>query len=563
MNIKHLFQRNKFIVILLFVTFILRLPSLFEPYWYGDEGIYLAIGMAIKRGFLLYRDVFDNKPPLVYLVAALCGGVQFWFKFFLTVSLLSTIYVFYRFSQKVLEKEKSAKIATICLSFFTTIRAFEGNIVNSELLILLPTVVGFYLSLPILKLTKENKTSFSNLRLLLIGILFSLSFLYKVPGLFDFVTLMLLLTFFILQNKLINLNKRTIILLLGYLSLIVGTGIFFFFKGAFNQFFQSSFVQTFGYLSSWKTGTHSFSLVGLLKTDLAIKTILVTLILFCLWIKRRYSNPTVNFLTIWFIFSLYGATLSGRPYPHYLVQIILPLSLIIGYYSQRRAKTVIALGFFFSLLLILSLVKYRFWTYTTIPYYQNFITFILGKKNKNSYYSYFGSQVPISYKIAEIVIVNSDSNDKIFVWGNEPYLYPLTKRLPATAYLVSYHIIDLNYYDKVALEISKERPKIIVYNINEKKFPQLENILANYYQEIDSVGNFLIFSKLKLPQSDGQGISIMRFAKYRLVPGFVRAEILPKGNTVWYLPKRNNISVSPDLMIGDFPAYRQAGAKED
>lgn len=493
MKQKNFFQKNKFIIILLLVVFILRLPSLFEPYWYGDEGIYLAVGMAIKKGFLLYRDVFDNKPPLIYLLSALCGGIQFWFKFFLTVSLLSTIYVFYRFSQKVLEKEKSAKIATICLSFLTTIRALEGNIVNSELLILLPTMAGFYLSLPLLKLTKENKTDFSGLKLLLIGILFSLSFLYKVPGLFDFITLMLLLTFFTRQNKLINFNKSTIILLLGYLSLIVGTGIFFFFKGAFNEFFQSSFVQTFGYLSSWKTGSHSFSLVNLLKTDLAIKTILVSLILFCLWIKRRSSNPTINFLIIWFIFSLYGATLSGRPYPHYLVQIILPLSLIIGFYSQRRAKALMALGIFFTLLLVFSMLRYHFWTYTTIPYFQNFISFVLGKKDKNSYYSYFGSQVPVSYKIAEIIVVNSNDEDKLFVWGNEPYLYPLSKRLPATPYLAAYHIIDLKYYNQVALEIIKEKPKIIVYN-NQNKFPQLENILANYYQKIYTVGNFTIFS---------------------------------------------------------------------
>ena len=50
------------------VFFILRLPSLFEPDWYGDEGVYQVLGMGIKAGRLLYRDIFDNKPPFLYLL---------------------------------------------------------------------------------------------------------------------------------------------------------------------------------------------------------------------------------------------------------------------------------------------------------------------------------------------------------------------------------------------------------------------------------------------------------------------------------------------------------------
>ena len=50
--------------ILNFLTFlILRLPSLFEPYWYADEGIYLTIGNALRRGEILYSQIHDNKPP--------------------------------------------------------------------------------------------------------------------------------------------------------------------------------------------------------------------------------------------------------------------------------------------------------------------------------------------------------------------------------------------------------------------------------------------------------------------------------------------------------------------
>jgi len=43
------------ILILISIFILLRLPSLVEPYWYGDEGIYQVIGKALNSGRVLYR----------------------------------------------------------------------------------------------------------------------------------------------------------------------------------------------------------------------------------------------------------------------------------------------------------------------------------------------------------------------------------------------------------------------------------------------------------------------------------------------------------------------------
>ncbi|HXS15287.1 MAG TPA: hypothetical protein VN711_04105, partial [Candidatus Saccharimonadales bacterium] len=53
------------------VFFLLRFPSFFEPYWYGDEGIYEVIGYGLTHGRLLYQGIWDNKPPLLYLIYAI------------------------------------------------------------------------------------------------------------------------------------------------------------------------------------------------------------------------------------------------------------------------------------------------------------------------------------------------------------------------------------------------------------------------------------------------------------------------------------------------------------
>ncbi len=68
--------------LILFSIFLFRLPSLYEPFWYGDEGIYLVLGQAVRKGLVLYRDIHDNKPPLLYWLAAVSENL-FWFKFIL------------------------------------------------------------------------------------------------------------------------------------------------------------------------------------------------------------------------------------------------------------------------------------------------------------------------------------------------------------------------------------------------------------------------------------------------------------------------------------------------
>jgi Dolichyl-phosphate-mannose-protein mannosyltransferase len=61
--------------VLLAALAVLRAPTLFEPPWSADAGAYANIGRALHLGGVLYRTVWDNKPPGVYwLAAALTAG---------------------------------------------------------------------------------------------------------------------------------------------------------------------------------------------------------------------------------------------------------------------------------------------------------------------------------------------------------------------------------------------------------------------------------------------------------------------------------------------------------
>ena len=88
-----LVNKYKYFLFLAIIFLFLRLPSLFEPYWYGDEGIYLVLGQGIRKGLTLYTQIHDNKPPTLYYLAAI-GQTVFGFRLLLMIFMALTVFLF-------------------------------------------------------------------------------------------------------------------------------------------------------------------------------------------------------------------------------------------------------------------------------------------------------------------------------------------------------------------------------------------------------------------------------------------------------------------------------------
>src|SRR6266542_1663421 len=56
---------NAPLLILCLVPILLYLPVIVSPFE-RDEGVYATIAQRLLRGDVPYRDLFDNKPPIVY-----------------------------------------------------------------------------------------------------------------------------------------------------------------------------------------------------------------------------------------------------------------------------------------------------------------------------------------------------------------------------------------------------------------------------------------------------------------------------------------------------------------
>ena len=475
--------KHKYLILLVLFFLILRIPSLFEPYWYGDEGIYLVLGQAIRKGITLYSRIHDNKPPSLYYLAAFSQTV-FGFRLLLLFFMIPTIYFFHRLSLFFLSL-KASKIATFIFLILTSIPLFEGNIANAEVFMLLPTLIAVYLLTKI----KPNLNS-----IVISGFLLGLAFTIKIPVAIEFA--FLCLWFFIddlTSSKKIFLNiKNILIFSLSFLLPIILWGIYYYFKGAFKPFLIASILQNFGYLSSWSTGTQSSSVASGGIINRFIILLISWALIFLLKIKKLISSK-FSFLLFWFSATIFGVLLSGRPYPHYLIQSLPPLILIIVEIFNFKDKKVQFLSLFSVFFFAFVLFKFKFYFYPVIRYYSNFYSYILSQKSTVDYQNYFGYQVNDIYQISDFIKNNTKPEDKIFIWGDEPYIYALADRLPSSKYTVAYHILDFNGYQLTMDKIKANLPKFIVYyQMPNRSFPDLDIFIRNYYFIDKIIGNATI-----------------------------------------------------------------------
>lgn len=456
------------LALLISVAVILRIPSLFEPYWYGDEGIYLTLGEALRRGLVWYRDIHDNKPPLLYLLAAITGSV-FWFRFLLLVWHTATVILFWKLAERFFPKNNKAIIlSSVLFTLLTTIPLLEGNIANAEIFMIGPTIAGMLLIL------SEKLT---NKRIFAAGLLFSIATLFKIPAAFDMLAVVAFWGIAALwdRREIWESIKKSVVLGIGFLVPIFLTLDYYWWAGALAQYLRAAFGQNIGYLASWGISTLPFR---------AVVLALVVLLIFAF---KKYFGKLALFASLWFIFATFAMLLSGRPYPHYVIQAVPPLSILVAILAFGRERfRFLPVPLF--LLFLASLVFYKFYYFPTFSYYQNFLAFATGQKTREEYFRNFDNRVPRTYKLAEFIASRTTLKDKVFIWGTEPEVYALSRRLPPGRYVASYHIADFGTQAETLHALESQPPKyIIVIQEERRDFPGFFEFLAANYIFLENV----------------------------------------------------------------------------
>ncbi|TSC85278.1 MAG: Uncharacterized protein G01um101416_984 [Microgenomates group bacterium Gr01-1014_16] len=467
-------EGRQWLIVILAAVIVLRVPSLFEPYWYGDEGIYLTVGQALDRGEALYKDIHDNKPPLLYWMAAAAGGNQFWFKLLAGLWCLGTVGIGYWTFGKIWGKDEKGKlVSTAVLAILTTLPAWEGNIANAELFFLLPTVAA----MGILWGTKDWK------RVFLGGIVIGIGGLFKMPAIVEAGIWPAM--WWLGKDK--KWLAKSLVLAAGVILPIATSVSYFATAGASKEYWTAAWAQNLPYLSSWKAtsdGAGIYSIKG--------RVVLVIGILGLVAWRGKKWNKRAQLAVMWGIVTLFAATLSGRPYPHYLLQTAGAVALAAGLLARGERKA--GVGIWAGVLAVM--IVFKFWWYPVGAYYLNFGKWMWGQVSQEEYFRWFNGAVVRNYEVARIVMEGSGPDDRLFVWGDEPMIYALTRRRPVGKYTAAYHIRDFGALAETVRGLESSSPRYIVVIYNENELPGLGQLLDERYKLEKTVDGVRVYRRV-------------------------------------------------------------------
>lgn len=511
------------LLVALLVVILLRIPTFFEPYWYGDEAIYLTIGVALRQGARLYAEIIDHKTPLIYYLAMVPN--QLWFRMLTTTWMLVTTAAFYYLAQQLLKKTTPTLIATLLFVLVTSLPWFEGNIPNGELFVMGFILVGslFFLRTPIadgfLNQTFTKSVTITSLPkaikwYLASGIFFGLAILTKVPALFDAAAFLAMAWFgftaailtALKQAKnwstplwltsLSRANAHLAVVIGGIAATIVSSIVYFVARGSGQAYLDYGLLYNFRYVQSWSL-PFSNPIVQFLFT-LPGKALLAGLVLLLLTALAKKISPAVQFAAGWFVLALFASLLSNRPYPHYFLQLAPAFSLLIGaccltladIWKDITNRSHQTNQFIDSLPLLITvglisltgwiLISLKVGLYPTASYYATSWKLITGQISQEAYQQSFNHLMRDNYQAA--AIINQSDNPHLFIWGTNPMLYALSQKSPTGRFTVSFHIHDFKAYDETITSVIEKQPPFIVVMDNEtESLPGLTAYLEENY----------------------------------------------------------------------------------
>lgn len=509
LEIDHFLERHIFLALLLLCIAILRIPNFFEPYWYGDEGIYLTLGQAMRRGIRLYSEIIDHKTPLIYFFAMVKS--QLGFRALNLVWMLATTTSFYIIVKKLLTSKAAQIVALVLFGIFTTIPMFEGNIPNGELFVMGFALTGLAVLLhtPFGKLFLSEKHTKKKLQhkpklYVLSGALFSLGILTKVPGLFDAVAAMsivYLVGLWELKPKLaknvtqhlISLAQKLFPVVLwfsvGVVVPIILSALYFILRGSGQAYLDFGLLYNFRYAGSWTLPFENPLLLFLFTLPGKVVVLAIALIA-----VSFLQNKKLQFGILWMLLTLVASTLSNRPYAHYFLQVIPAAAMIVALFvdqlfANKLLLPNISLSAVSIALFVATLFLLQVWTYPTVSYYSNFIRYATGSLPQSEYYMSFDRLMNDNYKAARRI--RAENPERIFIWGTNPMLYALSGASPTGRFTVSFHIKDFDAYDETIQSVYDHEPPFVVMMHNETyTFNRLEAYLAEHYIQSMEYDNF-------------------------------------------------------------------------
>jgi Dolichyl-phosphate-mannose-protein mannosyltransferase len=473
----------------LLVAFLLHYPSLFEPRWYGDEGIFAAVAQNIRHGETLYAGAWDNKPPLIFFtyagIQSTLGSSVFALHLVATIGVLATQVTVMSIAFLLFGARRSL-VAGLLFAFAMGTPALEANLAMTETFMILPTSLAVLAYLLAERRQERARASWY----VAAGVLLGIASGYKQVAVFDGAAIAAMI--WIMHDRPL---RDVAPIAAGFAAPQIAFAAFFLASGAFPQYWYAV-VGSLGLYSELGSAQSPFvRFAGFLPALLA-----------CAWlVRRRQHGREVRlsmFPMLWLGFSIAGATSSSFSFPHYLQQAVpaLALTLVADPLGQERedvGKIALAVG---GVLIAAAVFGQFTLAYKERPqldpldYYRTFVQHRYGTMSDDDYAYQFDGKV-IAVRDITADIRRDGAGTTLYTWSELPWLYAAAGLTNPTRYYTSFLGEVIPGAKKEILRNLDARPPvyIVVSDDTYAPFEELNALVASRYALIDARNDWRLY----------------------------------------------------------------------
>ena len=492
-----------------------------------DEQEFAYIGYRIQQGDLLYRDVWELKPPGIFVINALTFAV--FSKSFVALAfveglafLLAFLSLFY-LSRQFFDFYVSCMVV-IFTAFFCNLQYYSqlGN--YTENYMILPEILSVLFFVWALKKSKL-------FYLILAGVFGGLAFLTKQVGvaglLADSTFLFLLLLVREISGR--KVLRNLLLIWTGFILPLIPAAFYFISKGLAGEAFYAIILHGIKYSSTSHARISIVNHVLQISQNLQAVSFLIGLVLAGIvfqiikYMKRktradRQLKQSVllnGVFDYWWIFALLwlgadlsGALAGGRHNHHYYLQVIPSLSFAAGFSIQALRQQMpstnkIANNMLMPLFFCLAFVT------TFDPAINHFSSVAWHIKAR-----LFQKQLWPWEKAADYVRSKTDINDMVYVWGgygigiNFRAERRSPTKYPGGAAVDAYKGASKVIGEEIIRDVTQKRPKFIVDIPKTGKWDQwytwpetaefrnkMQNLIRKYYHQEKVLGEVVIYAR--------------------------------------------------------------------
>ena len=481
---KYILSKLHILILIALITIIcvMRLQTYDEPFE-RDIASHSVIGQELLHGRQLYSDLWDSKPPAIFITYAIFNfifGMGPLAVYFLGITAaIITLTGVYRAGTK-LSGKAGGLWAAVFWAFICSDLWLWANQPNIEVCINAALVWAFVLIL------EANTEKIQPLRWVAVGALFAVATIYKPVA----ITFAAILTFVYFLTNLGSKRQIKISFLQVCITAATGAtiwgGVFAYFAATerLGVFYETVFAYGKYYTQSrggsvWKNIAQGFG-----KEKLFYRAMKSVPVLAVLSIGGTLAGVFTRSRRDWLLLAGFlisaplAIALPGRFYPHYYQLWLCPLVIgsgwaITAFGPKDKIGPVIIKNVVGVIAIIILLCA-------VLPQYN----FTPDQWSANKY----GPQFPITKKIAKKIDEILEPNENLYVWGINPEIYFWTKRRPPTGVMWSTDLVEgplADEHTKRALEdLEKEKPKMVAFNLlhvkRPKNHPVILWILRNY-----------------------------------------------------------------------------------